>query len=86
MFGFHCVCIESSNLVYVTCNYVETLTLRHPTESFSMTSVQSDCCRRSLSMNSSAPDIMLISNIFDFSRLSANFISKLKTYIYVKKD
>ena len=47
-------------------NYAVALNLRHPMESFS-DSVQSDCCRRSLNMNSNALDIVIISYMFDFS-------------------
>ena len=50
---------------------------------FSTTSVQSNRCRRSLNMNSSALDIVLISYIFNFSRLSVNFISNLKTQKFI---
>ena len=61
----------------------EALTLRHPKKSFSTTSVESNRCRRSLNMNSSALDIVLILYIFNFSRLSVNFISNLKTQKFI---
>ena len=59
-------------------NYVGTLDLCHTRESFSesfwLTSVQPDRCRRGLDLNSRALDIELISYLFHFSCLSVRVL------------
>ena len=68
--------MNKHGLVFIVCdfsiaNHVEAFDLLHPKKSFVWP--VSNRCRRSLNLNS----IVLISYIFDFCRLSADFMSNL---------